>query len=304
MAAQSGGAAGAMLAGAPGGQRVCGALLLGLAAMLALASRISPLPAQVSPCLERQASSGNCGLAGTLPHLRLELGNLIILNEPLGSGLPGLLSADRTGRVLVLGAGQAEPLQLGLDVEALIRASPPDPLDLGASIEESLAGVEALPEPTGATRGQAHFILTAAEAARASQRVTGVPASVTIAQAILESAWGGSKLASDGNNYFGIKARDRGGTAGVIWFDTWEVIGGRNVIQHEPFRAYSSAADSFIDHGRFFLENARYAAALAARDDPRQFAREINRAGYATDPNYAPKLIALMDRFDLYSYDP
>ena len=86
-------------------------------------------------------------------------------------------------------------------------------------------------------------------------------------------------------------------------FDVWEVIGGRNVMQSQAFRAYNTVAESFVDHGLFFVENGRYGAAMAARDDPRQFAREVNRAGYATDPAYASKLIGLMDRYDLYRYD-
>jgi flagellum-specific peptidoglycan hydrolase FlgJ len=170
---------------------------------------------------------------------------------------------------------------------------------LAASIELPPAP---LPLPTSATPSRAAFILMAAEAARESQRQTGVPASVTIAQAILESDWGVSKLSKDYNNFFGIKG-DRPGTAGVAWFDTWEVINGVSVVQHAAFRAYNRPADSFVDHGWFFIQNPRYGAAMAARKDPRQFAREINRAGYATDPDYAPKLIGLMDRYNLYAYD-
>ena len=150
---------------------------------------------------------------------------------------------------------------------------------------------------------QEQFIASIGEAAVESADATGVPASVTIAQAILETYWGSSRLAREGNNYFGIKAQTKGGSAGSIRFDVWEVIGGRNVVQSEAFRAYNSIADSFIDHGLFFAENGRYSAAMAARDDARQFAREINRAGYATDPAYASKLIALMDRYNLYRYD-
>jgi flagellum-specific peptidoglycan hydrolase FlgJ len=130
-----------------------------------------------------------------------------------------------------------------------------------------------------------------------------VPASVTIAQAILESNWGSSRLAQENANYFGIKAGGHDGTAGVVWYDTWEVLDGETVVQPAPFRAYREPGDSFVDHGRFFLENARYHDALAVRSDPREFAREITRAGYATDPSYAPKLIAFMDRFNLYAYD-
>lgn len=74
-------------------------------------------------------------------------------------------------------------------------------------------------------------------------------------------------------------------------------------MQSQAFRAYNTVSDSFVDHGRFFVENGRYAAAVAAEGDPRQFAREINRAGYATDPSYASKLIGLMDRYDLYRFD-
>jgi LysM repeat protein len=150
---------------------------------------------------------------------------------------------------------------------------------------------------------QEQFIASIAEAAVESADNTGVPASVTIAQAILESYWGSSRLAREANNYFGIKAQTRGGSAGSIWFDVWEVIGGRNVMQAQAFRAYTTIAESFVDHGRFFTENGRYGGAMAAKNDARQFARELNRAGYATDPSYASKLIGLMDRYDLYRYD-
>jgi flagellum-specific peptidoglycan hydrolase FlgJ len=178
---------------------------------------------------------------------------------------------------------------------------PEPPLAWAAPVPE----LEPTPVPvaSNARGGQAEFIQTAAQAARESQRATGVPASVTIAQAILESDWGLSQLSQQGQNYFGIKAQSLPGSAGVVWFNTWEVLNGRNVVQHEPFRAYASASDSFVDHGLFFIQNARYAAALAVRNDPREFARRINQAGYATDPNYAAKLIGLMDRFNLYAYD-
>ena len=186
-------------------------------------------------------------------------------------------------------------------------ASPQSAPDVQTPREgNALAAIIELPpvaRPPNATGHQASFILSAAEAARESQRATGVPASVTIAQAILESYWGTSRLSRENNNYFGIKAKERPGTAGVAWYDVWEVINGANVIQREPFRAYKTAADSFVDHGMFFHQNRRYASALAARDDPKQFARAINAAGYATDPSYAPKLIGLMDRFNLYAYD-
>ena len=150
---------------------------------------------------------------------------------------------------------------------------------------------------------QEQFIASIAEAAVESADETGVPASVTIAQAILESYWGSSRLAREANNYFGIKAQTRGGIGGL---GLVRRVGSDRRAQRDAvqaFRAYNSIAESFVDHGRFFLENGRYAAAMAAQDDAQQFAREINRAGYATDPAYASKLIGLMDRYDLYRYD-
>jgi flagellum-specific peptidoglycan hydrolase FlgJ len=150
---------------------------------------------------------------------------------------------------------------------------------------------------------QEQFISSIAEAAVESADQTGVPASVTIAQAILESYWGSSRLAHDANNYFGIKAQTQGGTAGSIVLNVWEVINGRNIVESQAFRAYNTVAESFVDHGLFFVQNSRYASAMAARDNPKQFAIEINRDGYATDPAYASKLIGLMDRYNLYRYD-
>lgn len=187
-------------------------------------------------------------------------------------------------------------------------SSPPADTVQAPSGEQSAAAVQA-PQPAArklpalGNTPQERFIASIGEAAIVSDEGTGVPASVTIAQAILESYWGSSRLAREANNYFGIKAQTKPGPAGVVWFDVWEVVGGRNAQQRQPFRVYNTVAESFLDHGRFLLENPRYAAALAARNDSKQFAREIARAGYATDPAYASKLIQLMDRYDLYRFD-
>jgi flagellum-specific peptidoglycan hydrolase FlgJ len=206
-------------------------------------------------------------------------------------------SAPETAAELAPGAAEAS--------EPATPEPPEAPLTLAASLEglPDPALAAPLARPPGASGEQARFVLAAAEAAQESQRATGVPAAVTIAQAILESDWGKSRLSAEHHNYFGIKAIARGGTAGVATFNTWEVEGGRNVTRQAAFRAYRSMADSFTDHGRFFHENSRYARALAVRHDARQFAHEIARAGYATDPAYPEKLIRLMDRFNLYTYN-
>ncbi len=169
-------------------------------------------------------------------------------------------------------------------------------LRIGESTSASVAGRQP-------SNSQEAFILSLVRGAQTSQRVTGVPASVTIAQAILETYWGTSFLAREANNYFGIKSYAKQGSAGVVWIDAWEVENGKDVNRPEPFRRYNDPAESLVDHGRFFLENSRYAYALQATDDPREFARRINAAGYATDPAYASKLISYMDRYNLYQWD-
>ncbi len=167
----------------------------------------------------------------------------------------------------------------------------------------TLEGRDQLPTPANAAAWQREFILSIAPGARESQRKTGVPASVTLAQAILESDWGRSKLTREANNLFGIKAMRSPGSAGVYNIETWEVLGGQNVIVMAGFKAYTSLADSIVDHGRWFHENSRYWRALQVRDNPREFARAINEAGYATDPAYAVKLINLMEKHNLFAYD-
>src|SRR3954451_16601751 len=132
------------------------------------------------------------------------------------------------------------------------------------------------------------FIDSIRVAAIESQIETGVPASVTIAQATIESGRGQSGLTRQANNYFGIKGQ---GPAGHIIMKTREVINGRSIMVDAPFRKYHNAAESFADHSRFFLENPRYRQAMLVADDAKQFAVEIQRAGYATDPDYAKKLI-------------
>jgi flagellum-specific peptidoglycan hydrolase FlgJ len=158
--------------------------------------------------------------------------------------------------------------------------------------------------PTPLSKSISHtgntFIDSVSADAVCSQQVTGVPASVTLAQAILESGWGKSSLAREGNNFFGIKGQ---GPAGSINLPTQEYINGQSVTVNAPFRKYNHAEESFTDHGRFFLENRRYATAIQHTDNAQQFAREIAKAGYATDPNYANKLNALIKEYDLSRFD-
>ncbi|HEX5658352.1 MAG TPA: glucosaminidase domain-containing protein, partial [Polyangiales bacterium] len=153
---------------------------------------------------------------------------------------------------------------------------------------------------------QLDFIRRAAPGARLGFREFGVPASVTIAQAILESGWGKSHIGS-ANNYFGIKAQSPTSfgpiAIGTVTVPTREVINGKSVTVNGRFRKYRSMDDSMRDHGRFLRDNSRYRPAFAHSNDANAFAQAIHRAGYATDPKYSSLLIGIMRQWNLYQYD-
>jgi mannosyl-glycoprotein endo-beta-N-acetylglucosaminidase len=148
------------------------------------------------------------------------------------------------------------------------------------------------------------FIAEVGKAARASQAATGVPASVTVAQAILESDWGGSLLTRTANNYFGIKAMGQVGNDGAIWMRTMEYgANGAAYYTLAAFRAYKTLADGVTDHSQLFVGVPLYRSAMQATGNPDEFARRIAAAGYSTDPAYPAKLIGLMTSYNLYRFD-
>lgn len=159
-------------------------------------------------------------------------------------------------------------------------------------------------------RADNDFLTRAIPLAQKSQRATSVPASVTLAQATWETGRGRSPI-GDANNYFGIKAAGSSDdnvnvgpiAIGWVWAWTKEWDGKKLVEQRERFRKYASMEDSFRDHGVLLATNPRYAEAMRAVDDPREFARRIAAAGYATSPTYARDLIRVMDAENLYQYD-
>lgn len=145
------------------------------------------------------------------------------------------------------------------------------------------------------------FIMRLTPSAVESQRKSGVPASITIAQAAVESGWGESGLARTGNNLFGIKAdsRWRGET---LTLNTREFIKGQWLVVPALWRKYPSWQSSIDDHAAFLKQNPRYKACFLCTTAP-AFAQALAQAGYATDPDYANKLIALMNRHKLQSLD-
>lgn len=120
-----------------------------------------------------------------------------------------------------------------------------------------------------------------------------IPASITLAQAILESGAGRSDLAVRGNNHFGIKCH--GWTGRTVYHDDDE--------QGECFRAYDHPYQSFEDHSQFLLRD-RYKSLFALKmTDYKGWAKGLKRCGYATSPTYASRLIELIDLYGLNEYD-
>ena len=122
-----------------------------------------------------------------------------------------------------------------------------------------------------------------------------IPASVTLAQGILESGNGRSQLASKSNNHFGIKCHT-GWKGAKVYHDDDE--------KGECFRVYSDPAKSYRDHSLFLSERSRYAFLFKIKKgDYKSWAKGLKKAGYATDPKYPDKLISLIERFDLDKFD-
>ncbi len=121
-----------------------------------------------------------------------------------------------------------------------------------------------------------------------------VPASITLAQGLLESAAGQSTLATKGNNHFGIKCH--GWTGRTIYRD--------DDLQNECFRAYSSAYESYEDHSRFLATGQRYRSLFSLKiTDYEGWAKGLKAAGYATNPRYAQSLIDIIKNYNLSQYD-
>lgn len=134
-----------------------------------------------------------------------------------------------------------------------------------------------------------------ADKAMSEMARTGIPASITLAQGIIESDYGRSRLAKRANNHFGIKCHS-----------DWK---GRKIYhdddrRNECFRSYDSPEESFRDHSDFLVNGSRYDFLFDLRaDDYKAWAKGLKRAGYATNPRYASMLINAIEENQLYLYD-
>lgn len=139
------------------------------------------------------------------------------------------------------------------------------------------------------------YIETYKEVAQSNMEKYGIPASIILGQAILESGAGTGPLSTQANNHFGIKChKDWLGES--IKYDDDSIA--------ECFRKYYNAADSFRDHALFLTKGSRYSSLFKLNQtDYKAWAKGLKAAGYATDPQYPTKLIGLIERFQLFKYD-
>lgn len=146
------------------------------------------------------------------------------------------------------------------------------------------------------SRNQAYltYINQYSQLAVKQQKEYGIPASITLAQGLLESGAGNSNFARESNNHFGIKCNDWVGEK--IYHDDDE--------KGECFRKYNQVLESYEDHSLFLKNKPRYAFLFDLKPtDYEGWAFGLKKAGYATDPTYAYKLITIIETYDLHQYD-
>lgn len=139
------------------------------------------------------------------------------------------------------------------------------------------------------------YIKTYSSVAKSEMNKYGIPASITLAQGLLESGMGIGYLAKNANNHFGIKCH-KNWKGGRIYYDDDE--------KGECFRVYLNPLESYYDHSIFLKDRNRYSFLFDLKsNDYIGWAKGLKKAGYATDPKYSTKLINLIERYNLSRFD-
>jgi flagellar protein FlgJ len=205
----------------------------------------------------------------------------------------GVGLADVLVRQLTAQGVNSQALAISGEQGAAASGTMPAPMD--AATLMTTPGAIAAP-PVSSSRQAPHvrsFQEKLAVHAEAAERATGVPAKFMLGQAALETGWGKRVIrnadGSSSHNLFGIKAGP-GWKGKVATAVTVEYVNGQPHQRVEKFRAYDSYSDAFKDYGRMLSSNPRYEKVLAHGGDASAFAHGLQRAGYATDPQYAAKL--------------
>lgn len=217
-----------------------------------------------------------------------------IFNSPQDNLYTSMLDQQLSQTIASRGIGIAEMLVHQLsnqNVSAGNSTTPSDPPSPSHPASDAIRSRPANPPHIKA------FVEKHAVAAQQASAATGIPAKFLLGQAALESGWGKHEIVgSQGDptyNLFGIKAA--GGWKGKnVVRATTEYIDGVPQTKLQKFRAYGSYAEAFQDYAKFMQNNPRYQKVLASAQTVSGFANGLQRAGYATDPNYAAKLTKII----------
>jgi flagellum-specific peptidoglycan hydrolase FlgJ len=169
------------------------------------------------------------------------------------------------------------------------------PKKQGVANNDKTLTLESTSRTTVYSEQVSQYVKTYKGIAQDNMKRHGIPASITLAQGILESGAGYGDLCVTANNHFGIKCH-KDWTGDTVFHDD-DAAG-------ECFRKYDRPEESFEDHSKFLTTRSRYANLFTlGKDDYAAWARGLKSAGYATDPKYPDKLIGLIERFELAKYD-
>lgn len=248
--------------------------------------------------LSQQLSSKGVGVANALiTQLSRNAG------VDLGAGGAGGAGTIPGGQAIggMLGGGASNPGDAAM-MNALARAYANAHANGALAAGKGYSAQSALTPPlrgSGASRKVDAFVNKMAAPAQAASAATGIPARFIVGQAALESGWGKGEIknadGSPSHNVFGIKATSdwTGKTVSAV---TTEYVHGKAQRVVQKFRAYDSYADAMTDYANMLRDNPRYASVLSTSHDAASFAHGMQKAGYATDPHYAKKLISIMQQ--------
>lgn len=221
--------------------------------------------------------------------------------------LPGRL-AERTAANISGAAEQGAALKQSFQevaaAQSAWRQQAAQPGSKPAAATDAVASVDSAAAATGKTRFRTRqeFVDTMMPMAEAAAKRLGVDPKYLVAQAALETGWGKHMVkqadGSNSNNLFGIKSHGwDGGSAPAV---TQEFVNGKAVTETAKFRTYDSFADSFHDYVNFLQSNDRYDKALSTNGNSERFMQGLQQAGYATDPQYARKVIQIARNMNTY----
>lgn len=181
------------------------------------------------------------------------------------------------------------PIKNTTNEKPVVKVTPTENKTTGSEVLVATSKVKATTEDVK------KYILDFKETAKNNMRTHGVPASITMAQGILESGAGFGELAKQANNHFGIKCHT-GWTGESVKYD--------DDAAQECFRKYNDPAESYKDHSLFLTTRKRYENLFKLdKGDYEGWAKGLKQAGYATDTLYPSKLIGIIERYELYKID-